>query len=305
VSKQDQSESEPVRPVLNIKDTNLGVSLSFRAPAHWKPGKVGLLLRDEVPIIRRFLDDPVNWPVVGRKPDARRNGLLALLLSIDRVHGDQFALTPLDRVCDRKRHVKGYSGPPCALCVVLRVLGRMHGEKLIAITKVIGEIDDKGRYLHAEKIHVEPGENFEGYRQKIMRLPLPALLDTTPGDKPAAKSVLARLATLPVETWSQINMSVSPDGFKVGAVEGYPSDLGLAQHEWAVLCDIAKAKGNYAPKLLGSAATKLRMTVDALNAAVKSAFPQLTGEAIRRTATGGLQTAFSIKGGSKGLDAVW
>ncbi len=290
-------------PALSIKDQSLGLALRFEAPAHLNPGRAGKMLRDEVPVIRRFLDDPVNWPVVGRKPDNRRNALLALLLSVDRVGGSGFAALPLDKVCDVKRHARSYSGPPCALCAVMRLMGRVQGEKLVRITKVAGEASDKGHYLHAESIAFEPGEAFAPYREKIRRLPLPPLLDDSthaPSAEHAAAatgSALPQMAALRITSWDKLTIDVHADDFRVGEITGYPSDLGLAQHEWSLFCDLAKARGKYAPKLLGAAAQQVRDNMERINAALKEVFPQILGDPIKKSGTGGYEAAFTVQTG--------
>ncbi|MHC4916500.1 MAG: hypothetical protein ACYTGB_13510 [Planctomycetota bacterium] len=295
------------RPAFKVKETSLGLALTFKAPAHLERDRAGLLLRDEVPVIRRFLDDPVNWPVVGKKPDAGRNSLLALLLSIDRVGGEDFQIIPLDRVCDVTRHARGYKGPSCPLCSVLRIVGRMIAEKLIRVTKVDGEKDDRGHYLHAEGIFLVPGVNFDQYRNKIMRLPLPALLPSAsqPDGGGDQSPVRRRLATLPVESWNMLTLEVSPDSFRVAGITGYPSDLGLAQHEWSVLCDLASRGGRYAPKLIGDAETQLRHNIERVTEALKRAFPQLKGDPIKRTGIGVYEAAFAVQSAGSSGSAVW
>lgn len=306
----DAPEPKAPPPVLSLKDQALGLILHFQAPEHLNPGRVGKLLRDEVPVIRRFLDDPVNWPVVGRKPDRRRNAFLGLLLSIDRVGGSGFSVLPLDKVCDLKRHAKSYSGPPCALCVVMRLLGRVHGEKLVRITKVVGEADDKGHYLHAESIAFEPAEEFPPYREKIKRLPLPALLanaapaPSAAASGPAAASTLTQLAAIRITSWAKLTIDVHADSFRAGEVTGYPSDLGLAQHEWSLFCDLAKARGKYAPKLLGPAAQRVRDNMARISAALKRAFPQILDEPIKRAGTGSYEAVFAIQAGDLPLEKL-
>ena len=305
----DASKDE--RPAFKVKETSLGMALTFRAPAHLERERAGLLLRDEVPVVRRFLDDPVNWPVVGKKPDAGRNALLALLLSVDRVGGSDFEIIPLDRVCDVTRHARGYKGPSCPLCSVIRLVGRMIAEKLIKVTKIDGETDDRGHYLHAECLSLVPGAGFDKYRDRIRRLPLPALLPGASGagggpePGPETSAVRRRLATLPVESWNMLTVEVSPDSFRVAGITGYPSDLGLAQHEWQVLCDLASRGGRYAPKLIGDAETQLRHNVEKVTEALKRAFPQLQGDPVKRTGTGVYETAFAIQSAGSAGSAVW
>ena len=104
---------------------------------------------------------------------------------------------------------------------------------------------------------------------------------------------------------SRLTLEITPDGFKANGVHGYPADLGLAQHEWAILHDIAKAEGMYAPKLLGPAAQQFRDSFDRLTAVLKSAFPQVPGQPLRRTGTGACETAFTIRLAGRSLDGSW
>ena len=209
----------------------------------------------------------------------------------------------LPGMLEMQRHARSYSGPPCALCAVVRIMGRLQGEKLVRITRVAGEADEKGHYLHAESIACEPGEAFEPYREKIRRLPLPPLLaDSThapsaehPGT--ATGSALPQMAALRITSWDTLTIDVHADDFRVGEITGYPSDLGLAQHEWSLFCDLARARGKYAPKLLGAAAQQVRDNMERINAALKEVFPQILGEPIKRAGAGGYETAFTVQTG--------
>lgn len=299
----------PERIALVLRDTALGLSLSFRAPAHLDPERAGLLLRDEVPVVRRFLDDPVNWPQIGRRPDPKRNAFLALMLSVDRAGGEEFAVLPLDRVCDVKRHARGYAGPPCPLCSVIRLVGRAVGEKLVHIAGVIGEADEQGHYLIAEKISLSPGPGLDTYREKIRGLGLPPVLRATrrsikkTSTDPAATWI--KLSTIPAESWAKLRMDIRSDSFVANGVKGYPADLRLAQHEWDLLCDIAKAGGSYRPKMLGAGAAQFRETVQRLIATLKAAFPQIPGEPLRLSGTGACEPLLQLNIGSKALDGGW
>jgi hypothetical protein len=262
-----------------------------------------------VPLIRHFLEDPVNWPVVGRKPDARRNSFMALLLSVDRVGGDEFAVIPLDRVCDVSRHARGYSGPACPLCSVMRLLGRLHGEGLIEIKKVVGDSDGEGHYLVAQRIVIEPAPGLEKYREKIRRLALPPVLMATRKSQKKMSSdpeaTWVRLSAIPVDSWSRLTFELGQDSFKANGVVGYPADLGLAQHEWSLLCDIAKAGGSYSPKLLGDVEMQFRKTFNRLNEVLKSTFPQIAGDPLQRTGTGTYQANMKLRILGRPIDEVW
>ncbi len=295
----DNKDPAPPKPLLSLRDASLGLSLDFRAPHYLDPRRVGIMTRDEIPVIRRFLDDPVNWPLVGRKPDPRRNTFLALLLSIDRVGGEDFRVVPYDRVCDVMRHKRGYSGPACPLCAVMRLMGRVHGEKLALITRVIGETDGEGHYLHAESVLLKPGPALESYREKIKKLPLPPVLDVTKKSQkkmstdPAATWV--KLSNIPAESWSKLTLELEEDRFKANGIKGFPSDLGIPMHEWQMLHDIAKAGGSHTPKMLGPAVEKYRRSFEHLVGVIKEAFPQIPGEPLRRTGTGSYEAAVKLK----------
>jgi hypothetical protein len=296
----------PRGPALSLRDTHLGLSLTFHAPAHLDTERVTLLLRDEVPVIRRFLEDPVNWPVVGRRPDARRNAFLALLLSVDRVGGEDFSVLPLDRVCDVARHRKNYSGPPCPLCHVVRLVGRVHGEGLVRITGVVGEADDKGHYLIAERITLQATPKLEVYREKVRRLPLPPVLKATRRSQkkmssdPAATWV--RLCNIPVQSWEKLTLELTQDYFKANGIIGYPRDLELAHHEWDILLDLARAGGSYKPKLLGPVEAQFRESFARLAAVLKKAFPQIPGEPLRRTGIGSYEANVRLRIARQPLD---
>jgi hypothetical protein len=292
-------KNEPAKPLLSLRENSLGLSLDFRAPHYLDPRRLGLILRDELPIIKRFLEDPINWPVLGRKPDNRRNIFLALLLSIDRVGGEEFRVAPYDRVCDVARHRKSYSGPACPLCSVMRLLGRVHGEKLVRITRVIGETDGEGHYLHAEGILLEAGSALEEYREKIKRLPLPPVLNLTKKSQkklstdPAATWV--RLSNIPAENWSKLKLEIEEDRFKANGIKGFPADLEIPQHEWQMLHDIAKAGGSYAPKMLGAGRAQYQKSFAHLVEVLKKAFPQIPGEPLRHTGTGSYEALLNLK----------
>ncbi len=295
----DAKDSTPEKLLLSLKETSLGLSLDFRAPHYLDPRRIGLILRDELPLIKRFLEDPINWPVVGRRPDNRRNVFLALLLSIDRIGGENFRVVPHDRACDVSRHRKDYSGPACALCSVMRLLRRAHGEKLVHITKVVGESDGEGHYLYAESILLDAGSELEKYREMIKRLPLPPVLDTTKKSQkklstdPAATWV--KLSNIPVRSWRKLTLEIEEDRFKANGIKGFPADLGLAQHEWQMLHDIAKAGGSYTPKVMGPAADRFRKSFENLARVLKRAFPQVPGEPLQHTGTGSYEALVNLK----------
>ena len=91
---------------MTVPESSLGLSFYFETGAIAGDEAVGQLLAGTAAAIRRYLDDPVNAQVVGRRPDPRRNAFLSLLLAIDRAGFEPGSLSvlPLEPVCRPAAH---------------------------------------------------------------------------------------------------------------------------------------------------------------------------------------------------------
>jgi hypothetical protein len=299
---------QPPTP-LSIQNVKLGLAMRFVPPAQLSPRKIGEILKDEMPAIKRFLDDPVNWPTIGRTPPPDRNALLAMILSADRIGCSDLAIIPIDRVCDVACHAPNYQGKPCPLCNVIRIVNLLGSENLLRITSITGEADEKGHYLWANIIMVSPDKNLEVYRDKIRRLALPALLELAGGDSAATtsspKEIQKALSILRLESWQRTTIEVAADTFKIGGVIGHPKDLGINEDEWKILISFAQSRGDYAPKLLGHAAMEFRETVMNLADKLSDALPQLHGLPFRQTTHGNFEPVFTAKSVRRTASGGW
>ncbi len=288
---------------MTIPERSTGLAFYFEIGAHANAQAVEMLVADSVPVIRRYLDDPVNAAAIGQKPDPARNAFLALLLAVDRAGFEPGTLSvlPSEPACRPAAHKPG-AGRACALCAVMRVVALAQREKLIIVRRVAGDKDDKGHYVLATDIAVDPGPALEGYRERIKRLSLPLLIAAPSGaadsgPEPVAGQARKQLATLRVRSWAELSFDVQALAFTVSGVTGNRADLGLTRDLWAFFGDLAKSGGQLRPKLLGGHDSHTAGLVDALRAALKKSFPQIPGNPVESLAGGAYKAAFAIRSG--------
>lgn len=284
------------RPV-SLRDEKLGVSWQFRTELPAESRTLGELIAAHIPVIRRYLDDPVNVQVIGRRPDLQRNAFMAMLLAIDRVgfEGSCVSVAPREPDCNPAGHAGKAAGQGCPLCAILRLLASMQEDKLLLVRKTVGHRNPEGRYVRVVQVLVEPGAAFPSYRDKVRRLSLPSLLMPAaeakvpaPAAKPASPdaATVAVLASMHVRSWADLTFHVHADGFRVGEARGTAADLRLDRKGWALFLDLARGRGKLNPRTLGGIDPEMSAGVERLRAALKLAFPQIPGEPIEPSGGG-------------------
>jgi hypothetical protein len=294
---------------MTVPEPALGLSFYFETGAIAGDEVVGQLLAGTAAVIRRYLDDPVSTQVVGRRPDPRRNAFLSLLLAIDRAGFEPGSLSvmPLEPVCRPAAHA---GETRCPFCAVLHLVAESAREGLLRVRAVAGDKDQKGRYYRATDLAIDPGPALDGYRERIKRLSLPPLLPAQPAPRahPDAQGEAAPragglkseaaaglLATIYAGSWKEVHFAIGAGSFQVGGVAGSPGDLGLDPGGWEIFCELARNHGQLQPALLGDADADVAARVAALAETLKRAFPQIPGEPIRSSGTGGFDAEFSIR----------
>jgi hypothetical protein len=299
--------AQPAGPGANhpmtVPERAIGLSFYFEVPARANPQAVEMLVADSLPVIRRFLDDPVNVNAIGQKPDPARNAFLAMLLAVDRAGFEPGTLSvlPAEPACSPAAHAPG-AGGRCQLCAAMRVVAVAQREKLILIRKVAGDKDAKGHYVNATDIAIAPGQALDDYRDRIKRLSLPLLMAApdAPGEsgpEPEPGEARRQLASLRVGSWAELSFDVHALGFTVSGITGNRADLSLTRDLWAFFGDLAKSSGLLRPKLLAGRDPRIAKLVAALRATLKRSFPQVPGDPIESQAGGAYKAAFAIKSG--------
>jgi hypothetical protein len=295
------------RQPMTITEHAIGLSFYFEVAGRANTQAVELLVTDSVPVIRRYLDDPINAMVIGQKIDPARNAFLAMLLAVDRTgfEAGTLSLLPAAPACVPAAHAG--AGGHCPFCAVMRIVAQAQREKLIQIRRVAGDKDETGRYIRATDLAVVPGDALPEHRARIKTLSLPLLWAAAGGEgapEPPPGEARRQLAALRVQSWKELSFDVHALNFTVSGITGNRADLGLDRNLWALLGDLAKSGGQLRPKLLAGHDPQTGKQVEALRAALKKAFPQILGSPIEGQAGGAYKTAFAIKSGEMPQDSI-
>jgi hypothetical protein len=284
---------------MTIPEHAIGLSFYFEVGGHADPQVLARLVTDSIPVIRRYLDDPISATAIGQRPEPARNAFLAAFLAIDRAGYEPGTLSvlPAAPACVPVAHA---TGGRCPLCAVLHVIALAQREKLIRVRAIAGDKNDQGRYVSATDIALEPGEAIPDFRERIKRLSLPLLMAGPSGaaePEPVAGQTRQLLPTVRASSWTELAFDLQAAGFVVAGLSGNRADLGLSRGLWTLLGEFARGSGQIHAKVLGGADPLLAARVDELRAALKRAFPQVAGNPIESLAGGGFQTAFAISAG--------
>jgi len=290
---------------MTLPEHSIGLAFYFEIPARANPQAVEFLVTDSVPVIRRYLDDPINATAIGQKTDPARNAFLAMLLAVDRAGPEPgtLSLLPAEPACLPAAHAAGAAGQ-CPFCAIMRLVALAQREKLIRVHRIAGDKNEQGRYVRATDIAIVAGEALADYRERIKRLSLPLLIAAAagqgPGDagpEPEPGAARKQLATLRVQSWSELSFDVGALSFTVSGITGNRADLGLTRDLWAFFGDLAKTGGQLRPRLLAGQDANTVKLIDALRAALKRSFPQIPGNPVQSQAGGAFRTAFAMKAG--------